>query len=1129
MRGGNQKLNQNQNQLNTIFSNLKDTVFVISEDYKVLFKNNTAHEKFGEKITGKVCYEIIKGREKSCDKCPINVFVEKDVCQVSFEQEMKTLFSQEKRYFDIICTPIENYEGQPAILEVLRDITAHKKMEYELEEHRNHLEYMVGERTKELNCLYGLSSIIEEKDISKEEILRRMVELFPPAWQYPEITCARIIVDNQEYKTENFKKTKWKQASDISVDKEKVGSIEIHYLEEKPELDEGPFLKEERDLINAISERLGKDFERLNIEKQLKETNQMLEQRIKERTKDIVNLAKFPSENPNPVLRLTNESVIFTNKAGEQIFNIKGGNKVPALLEEKIILALDTNKANATEIDINNRIYSIDITPISEEGYANVYGRDITERKKAEKISVDLAKFPSENPNAVLRLTKEIIIYTNKKGEKIFDVKEGSKVPVVLQERVIKALDTNKATTIEVEINNRTYSIDITPVSEERYANVYGRDVTKQKEAEKKILDLAKFPSENPNPILRLTKEKVIYVNKEGEKIFNIEEGSNIPVVLEENVISAIDTNKPSTIEIDLNTHIYSIDITPISEEEYANIYGRDITERKKAEEIVLHRARVMKAINNIFQNSFTCENDEEFGIICLEVAQELSGSKFGFFGEVNKQGKFDTIAISNPGWDACKMPDSEDTIIIKGMEIRGMQFLPLKDGKSRIFNDPSIHPDSVGTPKGHPEITCLLSVPFKYKGKIIGQIGLGNKPGGFTHRDQEAIEALSIAMIEALMNRRAEDNLRKSEERFRSIFESKMVGTIFWNAEGDITEANSAFLDMVGYTKDEVLSGIVRWTDMTPPEYLERDEIILKELATNGYISPFEKEYYHKDGRRIPIVLGATTLSGSKVSGVAFVLDITERKKAEAQIKKMMKDLKTSNSELEQFAYVASHDLQEPLRMVASFTQLLQDRYKDKLDDDANDFINYAVDGATRMQNLISDLLIFSRVGSRGKPFKTIDINGVLEVVLNNLRQQINETDSVITNDPLPVIEADESQMIQLFQNLISNAIKFHGDENPRVHISVEMQKNKWIFTVKDNGIGIDTQFFDRIFVIFQRLHKKSEYGGTGIGLAVCKIIIQRHRGKIWVDSELGKGSSFHFSIKKGKQGKNSVSNKKI
>jgi light-regulated signal transduction histidine kinase (bacteriophytochrome) len=223
---------------------------------------------------------------------------------------------------------------------------------------------------------------------------------------------------------------------------------------------------------------------------------------------------------------------------------------------------------------------------------------------------------------------------------------------------------------------------------------------------------------------------------------------------------------------------------------------------------------------------------------------------------------------------------------------------------------------------------------------------------------------------------------------------------------------------------------------------------------------------------------------------------------------------LERSNKDLEQFAYVASHDLQEPLRMVSSFLQLLAQRYKGKLDANADDYIEYAVNGADRMQTLINDLLIYSRVGSRGKPFTLIDCEDVLEQALANLKMAIEESNAVITHDALPTVMADASQMVQLLQNLIENAIKYRSDVPLHIHISTEQKENDYIFSIHDNGIGIDPEFFDRIFIIFQRLHTRDEYSGTGIGLALCKKIIERHGGSIWVESEPGKGSKFYFTI---------------
>ncbi len=248
---------------------------------------------------------------------------------------------------------------------------------------------------------------------------------------------------------------------------------------------------------------------------------------------------------------------------------------------------------------------------------------------------------------------------------------------------------------------------------------------------------------------------------------------------------------------------------------------------------------------------------------------------------------------------------------------------------------------------------------------------------------------------------------------------------------------------------------------------------------------------------------------------------DITDRKRAEDKLTRAVAEFARSNRELEQFASVASHDLQEPLRMVASYTQLLAKRYGDQLDDDAKDFIGYAVDGANRMQRLIQDLLTYSRVGTRGKPFEKTDSHAALGEAIANLAAAIDESGAVVSNDELPAVTADRPQLVGVFQNLIGNAVKFRGEEPPRIHVSAELkavsadrQADEWVFTVRDNGIGIAPEYHERIFEIFQRLHTASEYPGTGIGLALCKRIVTRHGGRIWVESEPGKGSTFLFTI---------------
>jgi light-regulated signal transduction histidine kinase (bacteriophytochrome) len=233
-----------------------------------------------------------------------------------------------------------------------------------------------------------------------------------------------------------------------------------------------------------------------------------------------------------------------------------------------------------------------------------------------------------------------------------------------------------------------------------------------------------------------------------------------------------------------------------------------------------------------------------------------------------------------------------------------------------------------------------------------------------------------------------------------------------------------------------------------------------------------------------------------------------------EVALREKTEELARSNEDLEQFAYVASHDLQEPLRMVTSYVQLLARRYQGRLDSDANEFIGFAADGAVRMRKLINDLLTYSRVGMRGNELEPTDSEAALAQSVNDLKVAIEESGALVTHDPLPTVMADRPQLGQLFQNLIGNAIKFRSNEPPRVHISASRNGNGWTFSVRDNGIGIAPEYSERIFVIFQRLHSREEYAGTGIGLAICKKIVDRHGGRIWVNSEVGKGATFYFTL---------------
>jgi signal transduction histidine kinase len=241
---------------------------------------------------------------------------------------------------------------------------------------------------------------------------------------------------------------------------------------------------------------------------------------------------------------------------------------------------------------------------------------------------------------------------------------------------------------------------------------------------------------------------------------------------------------------------------------------------------------------------------------------------------------------------------------------------------------------------------------------------------------------------------------------------------------------------------------------------------------------------------------------------------EISERRRAEEALEKKTEELARSNRDLEQFAYVASHDLQEPLRMVTSYVQLLARRYKGKLDSEADEFIVFAMDGALRMWRLINDLLAYSRVRTESSELESTDCEAVLRQSLDNLKAAMEENGAIVTHDALPTVTANNPQLLQLFQNLIGNAIKFRGSEPPHVHVSASRNGNGWTFSVRDNGIGIAPEYAKRIFILFQRLHSREKYAGTGIGLAICQKIVERHGGYIWVESELGRGATFYFTL---------------
>src|SRR6266571_5034059 len=421
-----------------------------------------------------------------------------------------------------------------------------------------------------------------------------------------------------------------------------------------------------------------------------------------------------------------------------------------------------------------------------------------------------------------------------------------------------------------------------------------------------------------------------------------------------------------------------------------------------RPDELTRRRMALLTAIIRIFRETSECETEEEVAQVCLKVAEELTGSKIGFIGELNPEGLFDTTTLSQAGWDACTVPRTEAYTMLKNMPNRGINRLGLRENTSWIINDPANHPDAVEKPVGHPPLTSFMGVPLRFVGGIIGMIALANKESGYTKDDQHDVEELSVAFVETLNRRRAEKKINELNE----------------------------------------------------------------------------------------------------------------------ELKRHVRQVEAANKELEAFSYSVSHDLRAPLRHVTGFVELLNKHDQGALDEKSRHYLRVISEAAQKMGILIDDILAFSRTG-RAEVMKTrIDFNLLVPEVIEELKEETEGREVVWEIAPLPVVEGDAAMLRQVWANLISNALKY---TRPRPQAKIEIgaisdDPTETLFCIKDNGVGFDMKYVDKLFGLFQRLHDAEEFAGTGVGLANVQRIIHRHGGRVWAEGAVDQGASFRFSLPKSK-----------